>query len=103
MYFWLYHTAHCAEKIVCTLAHGFCINKKCGTGGGGWGHLQGDMHTVAARLGCQRAMLGIRWVNSHPGYMDSLRENTILSSCRVLISGKEGCLDSECVYGNQEC
>ena len=28
-----------------------------GTGGGGWGHPQGDMHIVAARLGCQSAMV----------------------------------------------
>ena len=26
------------------------------TGGGGWGHLQDDMHMVAARLGFQSAM-----------------------------------------------
>ena len=25
-----------------------------GTGGGGWGHPQGDMHMVAARLDCQK-------------------------------------------------
>ena len=29
------------------------MGRKGGTGRGGWGHLQGDMHTVAARLGCE--------------------------------------------------
>ena len=34
----------------------FCVSRKGGTGGGGWGHPQGGMHMVAARLGCQSAM-----------------------------------------------
>ena len=58
------------------LAHGFCISRKGGTGGGGWGHLQpGDMHVVAARLGCERAMVGTRWATSHPDCMDRLRKH----------------------------
>ena len=32
--------------------------RKGGTGGGGWGHPQSDMHMVAARLGCERAVHG---------------------------------------------
>ena len=36
-----------------------------------------DMHIVAARLGCQSAMVGTRWANSCPGCMDML-----LSPCR---------------------
>ena len=47
---------------------------KGGTGGGGWGHLQGDMHMVAARLGCQSAMVGTGWANSCRGCMDRLRK-----------------------------
>ena len=38
VHFWLHHTAHCAEKIVCALARWFCVSRKGGTGGGGWGH-----------------------------------------------------------------
>ena len=34
------------------------MSRKSGTGGGGWDHPQGDMHMVAARLGCQSAMVG---------------------------------------------
>ena len=30
------------------------------TGGDGWGHPQSDMHNVAARLGFERAMVGIQ-------------------------------------------
>ena len=42
--FWLHHTstAHCACVQV--------LRQKGGTGGGGLGHPQGDMHKVAARL-----------------------------------------------------
>ena len=42
----------------------FCISRKGGTVGGWWdsvkwwGHLQGGMHMVAARLGCKTAMVG---------------------------------------------
>ena len=67
--FWLHHTAHCAEN-TCR----FCVSRKDGTGGGGWGHPQGDMHMVAARLGCQSAMVGTRWANSCPGCMNRLRK-----------------------------
>ena len=42
--------------------------------GGGWGHPQGDMHMVAARLGCQSAMVGTGWVTFCPGCMDRLRK-----------------------------
>ena len=59
MHFWLHHTAHCA---------------KGGAGGGVWGHPQGDRYMVAARLGCQSAMVGIRWANSCSGCMDRLRK-----------------------------
>ena len=47
--------------------------------GTGWAcHPQGDMHMVAARvvarLGCQNAMVGTGWANSCPGCMDRLRK-----------------------------
>ena len=58
VHFWLHHTTHNAEKI----------------GGGGWCHLQDDMHMVAARVGCQSAMVGTRWANSYPGCMEGLRK-----------------------------
>ena len=65
VHFWLHHTAHCAEPA--RYARWSCVSRKGGTGGSGWGHPQGDMHMVAARLGCQSAM------NSCPGCMDRLR------------------------------
>ena len=73
-----YIILHTVQKRVC--AHNmrwFCISKKGGigeggTGGGGWGHPQGDMHMVAAGLSCQSAMVGTMWANSCPGCMDRL-------------------------------
>jgi len=56
----------------------FWVSRKGGTGGGGWGHLQGAVHMVAARLGFE-----------------------LLSPCRGLVSGKKGYLGSERVYGNR--
>ena len=37
---------------------------------GRWmGHPQGDMHMVAARLGCQSAIVRTRWANSCPAWL----------------------------------
>ena len=44
VHFWLHHTVHCAEKIVCACyTRRFCVSRKGGAGGGGWGHPQGDI------------------------------------------------------------
>ena len=52
---------------------------------------------MAARLGYERTLIGIGWATSRPDCMDRL---TVLSPCRGLVSGKEGCLGSEWVYDN---
>ena len=61
-------------NIILRTAHArwFCVSRKGGTGGGGWGHPQGDMHMVAAGLGCESAMVGTVWANFCPGCMDRL-------------------------------
>ena len=51
-----YTFGYISLRKACMLAHGFCVSRKCWTGGGRWGHLQGDMHMVAARLGFERAL-----------------------------------------------
>jgi len=66
--------------------------------GGGWGHPQGDMHMVAARL--EKAMVGTKWATSCPDCMDKLRKHHS-HTCRGLVSGEEGCLGSERVYDNR--
>ena len=68
-------TSHCAEQIVPVCLQAGSAYRKGGTGGGGWGHPQGDMHMVAARLGSQRAMVWTRWVNSRPGCMNRLMKS----------------------------
>ena len=60
------------------------------------GYPQGAVHMLAARLGCERAMVGTGWATSHPDCMDRLRKHY---SHLVEVSGKEGCLVSEVVYG----
>ena len=53
-------TSYCAVRRkdgLCVLVRGFSVSRKGGTGGRGWSHPQGDMHMVAARLGCQSAMV----------------------------------------------
>ena len=81
-------TSHCAPRRKdgrCVLAHTFCISRKGGTGGGGWGHLQGAVHTAAARLGCKRA---IEWANSCPGCINRPRKRySHLLGC-LLLTGK---------------
>ena len=68
MHFWLDHTAHCTEKIhsLCMLAGRFCVSRKGGTEGGGWGQPQGAVHMVAARLHCEKAMVRTTWATSRP-------------------------------------
>ena len=54
-------TSYCAlrrKDSLCVVHTWFCVSRKGGTGGGGWDHPQGDMHMVAARLGCQSTGLG---------------------------------------------
>ena len=101
VHFWLHHTAHCEEKIVSARYAGwFCVNRKGGTGGGGWGHPQGDMHMVAARLGCQSAMVGTGWANCCPGCMDRLRKHYSHLVRGSFLAGKvawtlSGCMTTE--------
>ena len=58
------------------LVHRFCFSRirVHGTGGGGWGHPQGDMHMVAARLGCEsHGRVG----HSSPDCIDRLTNTTL--------------------------
>ena len=67
--------ATCTEEISrCVLVCGFCVSRKDGTGGGGWGHLQDAVYMAGARLGYKRAMVGIGWANSCLGCTDGLRK-----------------------------
>ena len=90
-------TSYCAlrrKESLCTLACGFCVSRKSGTGGVGWGHPQGAVHMAAARLGCKRAMVGTR-------LLLGLAKGPILymnTPLRGLISGREGCLGYEQVF-----
>ena len=54
--------AQCTEKIVS--ARWFCVSRKGGTGGGGWGRPQGDLHMVAVVAVCRNALVGTGWSNS---------------------------------------
>ena len=86
-------TSYCAlhEKIVSVCLCKFCVSRKGGTGGGGWGHPQDAVHTVAARLGCKRA---IGWGNSRPGYINRF------SHAQGVDFGREGCLGSKQMFAN---
>ena len=55
------------------------FSRKGGTGGGGWGHPQSDLHMVAARLGFERAMVGTGWATSRPDHMDRFRKQLSFS------------------------
>ena len=58
------------------------------------------MHMVAARLGCQSAMVGIGWANCCPGGMDRLRKRYSHLVGGSFLAGKPawaqtGCLTTE--------
>ena len=88
--------------------------RKGGTGGGGWGHPQGDVqgavHMAAARLGCKRTVVGTGWANSWPGCMSRLRKCYSHLSGGSFLAGKaswalSGCLPMEsadhCMLANE--
>jgi len=99
VHFWLhvYHTAHCAEKIVSArLRAGSASAERVG---------QGEVGGVIHRVLCTWWLLGLAlkrpWLvpGGPPHILTAWTglENT----CRGLVSGKKGCLVSEQVYGNQ--
>ena len=45
-------------------ARWFCVSRKGETGGGGWGHPQGDLHMLAVVAVCRNALVGTGWSNS---------------------------------------
>ena len=55
------------------------------------------MHTVAARLGCQSTMVGTRWANSCPGYMDRLRKRYSYLVGGSFLAGKAAWALSRCL------
>ena len=92
--FQLHHTVHCAEKIVSAhYACWFCVSRKGGTGGGGWSHPQGDMHMVAAGLGCKSAMVGTVWANSCSGCMD----RHVTQGDMHMVAAGLGCESAMCI------
>ena len=60
-------------------------------------HPQGDMHMVAARLGCKSAMVGTGWANPHPGSMDRLRKCHSLLVGGSFLAGKAAWALSRCL------
>ena len=58
-----------------SLRAGSASAEREGQGRGEWGHLQGDMHMVAARLGFEKVMVGTEWATSCPDCMDKLRKH----------------------------
>ena len=42
---------------LCALARWFCVSRKGGTGGGRWGHPQGDLHMLALWLSVEMPWL----------------------------------------------
>ena len=81
----------CADALVLCQQKGW----DSGTVGGGWGPLQDDVYMVAARLVCQRSMVGTRWAKSHPDCMNRLRKLYY-----HLVGGREGCLGAERAVAN---
>ena len=60
------------------------------------------MHMVAARLGCQSAMVGTGWANSCPGCMDRLRKRYSHLVGSSFLAGKvawtlSGCMTIACL------
>ena len=59
----------------------FCTSRKGGTGGGGWDHLQGDMHMVAVVAVCRSALVGTGWSNFALVTQMGLEDTTVTLHC----------------------
>ena len=58
-------TSYCAlrrKDSLCACAR--VLREQGGTGGGGWGRPQGDIHMVAVVAGCRNGLVGTGWANS---------------------------------------
>ena len=80
--------------------HRFCVSRKGGTGGGGWGHPQGAVRMAAVRLGCKSNMVGTGLANSRPGFVSRLRKCYSHLLGGSFLAGKasrapSGCLPTE--------
>jgi len=42
-----------------SLGDWFCMNRKCGTGGGGWVHPKGTNSMTVSGLGCEKPLVGV--------------------------------------------
>ena len=84
----VHFTSHCGLYSLCTLVCGVCVSRKDGTWEGGWGHLQGDIHVVAAWL-------------CYESYRQ--KKKMLFSLCRGFIFGNKGCFGFEWVYDNRQC
>jgi len=82
---------HYSAHLVTSL-HTACISGKDGQEVVGGVARKGDIHMVAARLGCERAMAGTRWATSRSDCMDRLRKH--YSPCG---SWKAACVLSWCM------
>ena len=51
------------------------MNRKGGTGGGGWGHPKGDLHMLAVVAVCRNTLVGTGWSNSCPVCTNRLRKH----------------------------
>ena len=75
---------------------------------GAWGHLQGNVHMVSARISYERVMAGTGWTTSRPDCTHGQAYKMLLSRLvgeswqrlvdHLSISGKEGWLGSQQVY-----
>ena len=94
MHFWLHHVAHCTEKFLRAGTQVLCQQNRW-TSGGGWGHPQSAVHMVAARLGCERAVVGTGWATSHPDCTNRLRKHYYHLVEGWFMARKATCLGSE--------
>jgi len=92
---------HCAEKIVSArLRAGSASAERVGQGGGGWGHLQGDLQMLAVVAVCRNDLVGTGWSNSCLVCTNRLRKHCshLVGSSILAVKGfsaLNGCLLAE--------
>ena len=90
-------TSYCALHRKDAFVCGFCVSRKGGTGGGGWGHRRVLCTWQLLRLGCKRAIVGTGWVNSQTGCMNRLIKCYPYQLGGSFLSGKASLALSRCL------
>ena len=86
---------------LCAFARWFCVSRKGGTGEDGWGHRRVTCTWWLLWLSVEMPLLALG--GPILALFAQIGLETLLSPCRVFISGSKGFFGSEWIFAGREC